>query len=364
MARKITSFLINKLFYNNKITLYDRNTYYSYNALFNLLILLGFSYHYIGYIGLLSYLLAFFGIKYVFKLNEILILIFLFSYFILSLIVSDVITVITSFRYHFGFIIFYLYFRNFNSNINFRPFFIFLLLITIVEMILINTFIDPRLMPNYPEYDYVNNFSTHFNFDWQRVYGFAANSSILSTHLIVLFSIINLQVLILPLFFVILLIGSGTGLVSLTIYFLFFLKKNIIKFLFIILPLLLIISILFYDNNKFLIFNKIFSINFYTLVDTKILFLSNFFNTDITNIFFGNINENIGGDFAWASMLTSHGFISLIIIFFFMGSKCNKDNFFPIMLLILTSFHYYTIFSLPGQILTGYVLAYKKQHTN
>ena len=56
-------------------------------------------------------------------------------------------------------------------------------------MFLINTIIDPRLMPNYPEYDYINNFSTHFNFDWQRVYGFAANSSILSTHLIVIFKV-------------------------------------------------------------------------------------------------------------------------------------------------------------------------------
>lgn len=347
-----------------KIAFNDKNINYSYNALFNLLILLGFSYHYIGYIGLLSYLLAFFGIKYVFKLNELLILLFLFSYLFLSLIVSDIITVISSFRYHFGFLIFYFYFRKFNSKINFKYFFIFLLVLTIVEMILINTFIDPRLMPNYPDYDYVNNFSTHFNFDWQRVYGFGANSSILSTHLIVIYSIINLKILILPLFFVILLIGSGTGLIAFTIYLLFFLKENIIKFLFIFFPLLLTISIFFYDHNKFLIFNKIFSNNFYTLIDTKIFFLSNFFRTDLTNIFFGNINENIGGDFAWASMLTSHGLISLIIIFLFMGSKCNKDNIFPIMLLILTSFHYYTIFSLPGQILTGYVLAYKKKLTN
>ena len=45
-------------------------------------------------------------------------------------------------------------------------------------MFLINTIIDPRLMPNYPEYDFINNFSTHFNFDWhstQNQYEYASN---------------------------------------------------------------------------------------------------------------------------------------------------------------------------------------------
>ena len=346
---------------NQKIFFSDNKFKYSHNALFNLVILLGFSYHYIGYVGLLSYLIAFIGIKYVFKINELLIVIFLLSYLIISLFFSDLVSVIVSFRYHFGFLIFYFYFRSFNSNINFKHFFIFILLLTIIEMFLINTIIDPRLMPNYPEYDYINNFSTHFNFDWQRVYGFAANSSILSTHLIVIFSIINLKLFILPLFFTILLIGSGTGLVAFVIYLLTYLKQNILKYLFIIFPLLIIFSLLFYySNDFFFIFNKIFSLNFYTLIDTKIFFLKNFFSTDLEYIFFGNINENIGGDFAWASMLTSHGLLSFIIINIFMLSKCNKENIFPILLLILTSFHYYTIFSLPGQILTGYILAYRK----
>lgn len=348
---------------NQKIFFSDNKFKYSHNALFNLVILLGFSYHYIGYVGLLSYLIAFIGIKYVFKINELLIVIFLLSYLIISLFFSDLVSVIVSFRYHFGFLIFYFYFRSFNSNINFKHFFIFILLLTIIEMFLINTIIDPRLMPNYPEYDYINNFSTHFNFDWQRVYGFAANSSILSTHLVVIFSIINLKLFILPLFFTILLIGSGTGLVAFVIYLLTYLKENIFKFLFLIFPLLIIIFLLFYDRNEFLVFNKIFSLNFYTLIDTKLFFLKNFFNTELSYILFGNINENIGGDFAWASMLTSHGLLSFIIINIFMLSKCNKENIFPILLLILTSYHYYTIFSLPGQILTGYILAYRKYNS-
>lgn len=328
-------------------------------AIYNFVFIFGFLYQYIGIIGFLSYIIAFVGIKYKFNLNDLVLFSVIFLSFVTSFFQSELFLILISFRYHFGFIVFYFYFKNNRSQLNFSSLFIFLLIMTFLEMVLVNSIIDPRLLPNYPEFDYVNRVRNHFNFDWQRVYGFAGNASILSTLLIVIYSLTNLYFLLIPLFILTLLIGSGVGLVCLFIYFFINLKINILKYIFVILPMFILIIYFFYDYSFFQIFRKFLSINFFNLIDTKTSTLIIEFNKEFFDIIFGNINSyHIGGDFAWVSLLRNHGLFGFLIILIFIISKTNKHNLFPIFILILTSFHYYTIFSLPGQILTGFLLTY------
>ena len=341
--------------YKNKF-IYEN---YSNHAIFNLVIIFGFLYQYIGPFGFLSYLIAIFGINYKFKLNDLVYIFFIFLSFIVSFFKSEILLILISFRYHFGFIIFYYYFRNNRSNLNFYSLFILLLMFTFIEMVLVNSLIDPRLLPNYPVFDYDLEIRNHFSIDWQRVYGFAGNASILATLLVVIYSIINTTFLSIPLLILILFIGSGVGLISMLLFFIVNLKKNIIKYIFFVLPFLLLFAYLFYDSSTFQIFRKFLSTNFLTLIDTKTSTLIIEFNKDLFDIFFGNINaDNIGGDFAWVSLLRNHGLFGVMVLFIFIISKCNKYNIFPIFLLVFTSFHYYTIFSLPGQILTGFLLSF------
>ncbi len=331
----------------------------SKKALYNPVFIFGFLYHYIGLIGFLSYVIAIFGINYKFKINDIIFLCLIFLSFIISFFKSEIFLILTSFRYHFGFVVFYYYFKNNRSQLNFISLFIFLLIFTYIEMILVNSIVDPRILPNYPIFNYDTEVRNHFSIDWQRVYGFAGNASVLATLLIIIYSLINLTVLLIPLLILILLIGSGVGLICIILYFIINIKKNIIRYIFFILPLFLLLIYLFYDSSNFQIFRKFLSTNFTNLVDTKISTLTIEFNKDLFDIFFGNINSfNIGGDFAWVSLLRNHGLFGVILLITFLISKFNKYNFFPLSLFVITSFHYYTIFSLPGQILTGFLLTY------
>ena len=333
---------------------------YSNIALFNFVIIFGFLYQYIGILGFLSYLIAIFGIKYDFRLSDLV----LFSAISISIIISfyttEIYLILSSLRYHFGFFIFYYYFKNNRANINFTSLFIFLFFCTYIEMFLVNSIIDPKILPNYPEFDYVNRVRNHFSIDWQRVYGFAGNASILATLLIVIYSLVNISILLIPLIVLILLIGSGVGLICIILYLIVHLKNDVIKYLFFITPFIILSAIIFYDNTTFQIYSKFLSTNFNTLIETKVDTFFMQFNKNLFEIFFGNIiSDRIGGDFAWVSLLRNHGLFGLLVVFIFIINKLNRYNLFPIFLLILTSFHYFTIFSLPGQILTGFLLAYR-----
>ena len=330
----------------------------SNTALFNFVIIFGFLYQYIGILGFLSYLIAIFGIKYNFRLSDLVLFFAISISIIISFYNSEIYLILSSLRYHFGFFIFYYYFKNNRTNINFTSLFILLFFCTYIEMFLVNSIIDPKMLPNYPEFDYVNRVRNHFSIDWQRVYGFAGNASILATLLIVMYSIVNISVLLIPFIVLILLISSGVGLICIILYLIVHLKNDIIKYLFLITPLIILSAIIFYDNTTFQIYSKFLSVNFNNLIEAKIDTLFMQFNKNLFEIFFGNINsDRIGGDFAWVSLLRNHGLFGLLLVLIFIIDKCNRYNIFPIFLLILTSVHYFTIFSLPGQILTGFLLA-------
>ena len=58
------------------------------------------------------------------------------------------------------------------------------------------------------------------------------------------------------------------------------------------------------------------------------------------------------------------GYVPFIILNIFILSKATKATIIPIIIAIVSTFHYPVVFFLPGQIILGYLLAQKYKHAN
>ena len=65
----------------------------------------------------------------------------------------------------------------------------------------------------------------------------------------------------------------------------------------------------------------------------------------------------IGGDFYWLYFFQWFGLSGLVFYFVFIILNMNKKNIFPLLVLIISTLHYHTIFSIPGQLIFGYILS-------
>tara|TARA_B110000008_G_scaffold275762_1_gene313837 strand:+ start:3969 stop:5024 length:1056 start_codon:yes stop_codon:yes gene_type:complete len=268
--------------------------------------------------------------------------------------------------FYFGGYLFYIYFKENNVEIDFESVLLVLSILTIIEALAINTIILPSDLPNWPLsaedtilYGHTSRGGIHFgDFYYIRPIGFGGNSSITASLLlsIMIFNQNNQNneslIKRLTSIFAILVLYSGVGYIFLCVYFAVLLKNFYV-------PILILASILLFGT--FANIQKL-DYEYFQFIIGDI-----FYNTlwilqsiNIQEFFFGQLipfESPIGGDFYWLYFFQWFGILGVIFYFLIIMSNSNRVNFLPIMLLVISSLHYHTIFSVPGQMIFGYLLA-------
>jgi hypothetical protein len=274
-------------------------------------------------------------------------------------------------------------------NINVDNLIILFFIFVLCEALLINIFINPfQYLPNYPKNVFENDITlghvTNFMGFYQRPYSIGMNASCSSTIMCGL--LLNRAILIkskiitnrksieLIGFVTILLFASGVGLTLYFFYYLYkrnlFTKKRIFYFILIIILLYNFYNFfiaLFSDDS---ILQKVSSGYMNYLYEFKLEQLSEVLGIlrDTSNsIWIGQFFEDksqviIQSDFAWNNFFQCTGLLGLFIFFLFLYKKINTHNSLPIILLLLSAFHYGGIFTLPGQIIFANLLLFNNKH--
>ncbi len=336
---------------------------YNFYEFINILILfLGIGRYYLGPFALISYFLASLFAKYKFKFVEILLLYLLLFCFLLSTLFFGLANSLLLFGFHWGFIIYYLFFKKYAYLFNVKKIFIILTSITVFEGILVNTILDPTVLPNYP----IDSESTHYTFFWQRALSFGGNASVTGVLIIVLMSLLpfSRNILIfsgISLIFV----ASGSGILAYFAYLFKNFKKfnNFISF-FIMGSFSSVIYFLFITyGEKVRFFQKASFFYINLLLNQKLERLLDLLNKiNFNELVLGSLNyENAGGDTSYLNFFACHGLIGILILLIFAKVNLSKKNYFPIFLMLLFNFHYHIIFSAPGQVIFGYLLSLNNQ---
>ena len=164
---------------------------------------LAFFYYYVGKFSFVIYPYVLIKTRFVLPIFDWFVLLYLVILFCFSVYTSGLVEAAQVYRFHWGFLAFYLFFRNNTDKYNIQALLVVLLLLTFFESMLVNSLISAESLPNYPD----KAASSHFSDIWQRVYGFGGNSSVLSVLLVSLLSIVKSStILLLSLFVLVLLI--------------------------------------------------------------------------------------------------------------------------------------------------------------
>jgi len=318
-------------------------------------------YSYIGVLSFAVYPYMLLKIRFVMPVFDWLVLISIVMLFSLSAYISGFVEAAQVYRFHWGFLIFYFFFRTRGRGYDMRALLIILLLMTFIESMLVNSLIAPENLPNYPN-DRELSWS-HFSDIWQRVYGVGGNPSVLSVLLVALLSITNPgTVIIMATSIIIILIGSGSGAVAFIGYLIYKYMSKLRKSPIIIATFIFLLA-LFYLLPDIDVIDKFFYKISYKylghLFELKQLQISDAVsNMDIFALLIGTANiENMGGDFLWLSFFVCQGFAGSVLMLAFFLKRINSVNGFGIFIIFATTIHYFVLFSLPVQFLTGYLFA-------
>ena len=314
-------------------------------------------YYWLGPVSFIVYPYAIFKTKWSFP-NKDWFMIFSISFlFIFSCFNIGILESMEVYRFHWGFLFFYFFFRSTNQFFNVNQLFFIMLALIYFEVILVNTFVDPGMLPNYPDKDVS---PAHFSDTWQRPYSFGGNSAVTSVLLISLLPLLN------PGYFLLFLsgvttvvIGSGSGMAAFLLYF-FYRLRGLKAFILILISIYLwliiapLIPILYKVSPGYLAY--LFELKFSQIHEVYINF----------SIFDKVMGKSVdkGGDFLWLHFLKIHGYVGGLLISFFFLTHINKINFVSIFIIIFFSAHYFVLFSLPGQLIVGYLLALNNQKSN
>lgn len=314
-------------------------------------------------LGLFSYFVAVVALQRKYSLSDLLFLNIAVCLLLLNFMTSDLILTLETFRFYFGFFAFYLFFKG-GGVLPLKKMAYLLVFATIFEAILINTIVDPVLMPNFPSAEA----SSHFSAGYQRPYSVGGNASVSSSLLVVLYSLIA------PTFWLVFLVivamgfySSGSGMATYVTYLILRRgkkSKNLVLFF------LLILLGVFWQHflDIFEAYIPKIGLKYITLlIDFKTQQVTSLFSGfSFSDYFLGNMSalpSGYGGDFGWLYFIVCYGVVGGMAVIFFSISKCTKRNILPLALLILATGHYPVMFFLPGQIILGYVLAdkYRKE---
>lgn len=305
-------------------------------------------------VGVLLYVCSFFKVRRFNNSDILFTLSFVFLLFY-HVLINESIYHIVSFRFYFGFLIFYFFFKK-TKIININKIFIFLTIFIWLEFIIINTVIHPSLLPNFPD---INNFSHYSeNVLYNRPYSFGCNASVSSTIYLIVFILTSRKfkkIIPFTLFFLTFcLFASGTGFICFLLYM--FIKKPFYISVFLLIFTFIITLEVEYAFRKlslsyitFLYQNKLEQILLY------------FDNYTLFDYAFGN-NKNVetmGGDFGWIYFILYYGISGLMLLTFFILKNLNRFNCIPILILAVSTFHYPTVFFFSGQVILGYLLNIK-----
>ena len=325
-------------------------------------IFLGLTRYYLGPLASISYLISLFYIKYKLKIIDWIFVIYLSLLFIKSTLDFGIYNALLVFGFHWGFIFYFLFFKKYLELINLRSLFFVLSVITIVEGILVNTFLDAKNFPNYP----LAEATSHFSSIWQRSYSFGGNASITGVLIISLLTLLPFSKFRLLLASAVMVFSaSASGVFSFFIYLGFNFRK-FWRWSYII--IIFFVGIIFYIlSSKYSsdigYFSKVstYYISFLLNDKTERLFAS-LTSMSLIEHLIGSLNYiDTGGDFTFLNFYKCHGISGILIILGLVLRNLSSKNKLPIFLILFFSFHYHVIFSAPGQVLFGYLLSLKQR---
>lgn len=327
------------------------------NTIICLILFFSLGYVYIGNIGFISYLIT---VPFLFKAKvstSDLILVYLLVFLLFAnMLFGDPINILIVSRYFIGFTVFYLFTRYQVIQINIEALLVFLSIFTLLEALLINTFVGRDLLPNYQANITDGAFEGPYFGFYLRPMSFGGNASVTSGILVSLLAFIKPRKIITYFIVTIAVISSmsGTGFLLLFLYTLYSnFKVGVI-----------ISTILLVYTNVHLYSGSIFSKGDprYLLEMVYYKISSNFEPlSDVSILLFGGIHKHnyvldYGGDFAMLSLVLSLGLITSSIVMFFIFRRINRENALAIILILIGSCHYGVIFSLSGQVIMALLL--------
>jgi len=278
-------------------------------------------------------------------------------------------------RLFWGFVFFYLYFKV--TPISLETTFIFLVIITCCEYVLIHLFpgsID--ILPNYLQKELIKQF--YSSVSWLGgAYGFGGNRTVTGVILLSFFAYFD-QNKIEGKWFCFLgsiLCFSSTALALLVVYLIatnFNLLKNKLAGAFVLFAIIAFIMFIVFSDNEIL-YRLSWEYVTYIIFEYKaaqieeaiaildhnmlsMLFGSHVFSGESAEVFGYGVSF---GDFMWLEFFIQYGLLGMVIIFGFVLVRINQVNRWPILLLLVGTFHYHVIFSVPGQLVLAYFLTRK-----
>ncbi|MDP2751765.1 MAG: hypothetical protein Q8O31_04065, partial [Rhodocyclaceae bacterium] len=276
--------------------------------------------------------------------------------------IKDIGIIIIDFRFYFGWVVFYFLFKVLVVREDaLSKVLVPLCIMTLVEAALINTVIHASVLPNFPHIDApVSDFVSAGNY--QRPYSFGASATVGSSLLVVLLAITKIQgwrfLLVVTTVFVFL---SGTGLAILFLFLLVMHRKFAIQMSLLIFLSVLLFGSIFHDEVQSVInaYNDRIGFDYIDfLIDFKLSQIQEHFAGMEWYMFItGGLGEYRGGDFGFLAFFLANGIIGFLLILLVILSNINRNNAFPLILLVLSSFHYPVMFFLPGQMIFGLLLS-------
>jgi hypothetical protein len=312
-----------------------------------------------------------------------------FLFIVLKILQVDLLVLDSITRYYLGIILVFYFLKFKDIRLNIDNLIILFFIFVVSEAILINTFVNPfQYLPNYPKNVFENNVTighvTSFMGFYQRPYSIGMNASCSSTIMCGLMlnrailikteKLTNKKYIELIGFITILLFASGVGLTLYFFYYLYkrnlFTKKRIFYFILIVILLYNFYNFLINLFSEDSILQKVSSGYMNYLYEFKLEQISTVLDIlrDKSNsIWIGQFFENksqviIQSDFAWNDFFLCTGLLGLFVFFLFVLQKINAYNLLPIILLLLSAFHYGGIFTLPGQIIFANILLFNNTH--
>ncbi len=310
-------------------------------------------------------------------------IIFLFSItmlFILKLFHIEFGIDFLMFKFYWGFIVFYYYFKLSNYKFDLLLFFWLTVIITIVDFALINTIVPLEMMKNIPKTHAGIISSESKLLLFYRSYGLASMPTASATILVVLLAGLYVQqrddfrnyhilITILPL----LCLGSGTG--FLLFLFFVFVRFKLYKGLrfnigVIFLLLFSYVAIKQSINDDSIL--KRLSVNYFDrLIQFKSEQITDVFkllNHSLFETLFGfnyksSMNIRMMSDFGWIDLLECYGLFGVFSLILFLVLK-KKLVYLPILIFVIGYFHYPALGSIPGQILFATLLMFKSNERN
>lgn len=297
-------------------------------------------------------------------------------YFLIVAARTDLITSIMSVKYFFGSLLMLFFFASKNYEVDFGRVALVISIITIAEAFLVNTVLSPELLPNYPKDEGGNLAHPGLFWGWyQRPYGIGTNASVTAGTLVVLLSMRNVGddrgaykvgKIDIVVFISILVCLSGTGFAMFALYYLFCFASKPLLLLILAAVSSFVSLVALTVGAKIELFEKISSTYFLHLLEYKNeqFEMSLVGKTDLLSWLFGNAwNARelvvLGGDFGWLNIMEYGGIFVLLMIFLILISTYNSMARPTIILLIISGFHYFSMFTLSGHIIIAYLLQRK-----